>query len=234
MLVDTCLPHISQSGLPIRSRNQGISGIMVILGIALMGEILISSTALGSHLESFSVSPLPPQDRKTERSHSSFLAPRGENPTLSSLLTTEEEPSTPDKEPKTDRPEFPKINNNTNSQSHVQLGWEFLLNGRPQAAVAAYRQALRQNPQSANAFLGLGITLKSLGHVKTAKKALVQAVNIDPRLPSALVHLGYLYVDGHFGKSDPQTARRLFSQASKLGDPFAHIALLDIQARKIF
>ena len=97
--------------------------------------------------------------------------------------------------------------------------------------MAAYRQALRQNPKSARAYLGLGISLKSLGKVELAKKALLKAVNLDPRLPSALVHLGYLYADGQLGRSDISTARRLFQQASQLGDPFASIALLDMKSR---
>ena len=97
--------------------------------------------------------------------------------------------------------------------------------------MAAYREALRQNPGSARAYLGLGISLKSLGEVELAKKALLKAVNLDPRLPPALVHLGYLYADGHFGQADLQTAHRLFQEASHLGDPFATIALLDMKSR---
>lgn len=114
---------------------------------------------------------------------------------------------------------------------HTKLGWRFLLNEQPQAAMTAYRQALRQNPKSAKAYLGLGISLKSLGKVELAKKALLKAINLDPRLPSALVHLGYLYAEGHFGQADLQTARRLFREASQLGDPFATIALLDMKSR---
>ena len=114
---------------------------------------------------------------------------------------------------------------------HAKLGWRFLLKEQPQAAIAAYRQALRKNPRSAKAYLGIGISLKSLGKVRLAKKALAKAVKLDPRLPSALVHLGYLYADGHFGQADRSTARRLFSEASQLGDPFAAIALLDMKSR---
>jgi len=97
--------------------------------------------------------------------------------------------------------------------------------------MAAYRQAIRHNPQSAHAFLGLGMTLKSIGQVDMAKKALVKAVNLDEHLPSALVHLGYLYAEGHFGQVDLIMARRLFQKASQLGDPFASIALLDMKSR---
>ena len=111
------------------------------------------------------------------------------------------------------------------------MGWVFLLNGRPQAALAAYREALRHHPNSADAYVGLGITLKSLGNVEQAKQAIQQALELNPDLSSALVHLGYLYADGLVGRSDPETARRLFDQASQLGDPFASIALLDLQSR---
>jgi Flp pilus assembly protein TadD len=117
------------------------------------------------------------------------------------------------------------------AKPHAKLGWQFLLNGQPQAAMAAYRQALIQNSESASAYLGLGISLKILGEVELAKKALVKAVSLDPDLPPALVHLGYLYAEGHFGQSDIKTARRLFQQASQLGDPFASIALLDMKPR---
>ena len=119
----------------------------------------------------------------------------------------------------------------TPAKPHTKLGWRFLLNEQPQAAMAAYRQALRQNPKSASAYLGLGISLKSLGKVGLAKKALLKAVNLDPRLPPALVHLGYLYAEGHFGQANLKIARQLFQEASQLGDPFASIALLDMKSR---
>jgi len=75
------------------------------------------------------------------------------------------------------------------------------------------------------------MVLKSMGKIDMAKKALVKAVNLDAHLPSALVHLGYLYAEGHFGQADLTTARRLFREASQLGDPFASIALLDMKSR---
>ncbi len=114
---------------------------------------------------------------------------------------------------------------------HTQLGWDYLLNGNPRAAVAAYREAIRSNPNSAKAYLGLGITLKTLGSTETAKRALIQAANLNPRLPSALVHLGYLYADGELGQPDAKRAHQLFYQAAQLGDPFANIAILDLKSR---
>ncbi len=106
-----------------------------------------------------------------------------------------------------------------------------LLNAQPHDAVDAYREDLRKNPRSAKAYLGLGISLKNLGKARLAEKALVKAVKLNPRLPSALVHLGYLYAEGHLGQADRSTARRLFNEASKLGDPFATIALMDVKSR---
>ena len=113
---------------------------------------------------------------------------------------------------------------------HSNSGWRLLLNGHPQAALGMYRQALKYNPRSASAYLGLGISLKKLGEIELAKKALGKAVDLNPRLPSALVHLGYLYAEGHYGTPDLSTARRLFKEAAQLGDPFAAIALLDLKS----
>lgn len=115
----------------------------------------------------------------------------------------------------------------------TKSGWQLLLDGQPQTAVAIYRQALRQNPQSANAYLGLGISLKSIGEVRLAKKALIKAVRLNPRSPAALVHLGYLYTEGEgdVGQSNRSKALQLFRQASQLGDPFASIALLDMKSQ---
>lgn len=77
----------------------------------------------------------------------------------------------------------------------------------------------------------MGITLKSLGNVEPARQVIQQALDLNPQLSSALVHLGYLYADGYLGPSDLKTAHRLFDQAFRLGDPFSGIALLDLQTR---
>lgn len=120
-------------------------------------------------------------------------------------------------------------NNATRGQAN--LGWRSLLNGYPENAIAAYQEFLRTHPNSAEAYVGMGIALKSLGFNEDAKDAIHHALKLNPQLPSALVHLGYLYADGQIGPSDPKAAHRLFNQASQLGDPFASIALLDLQSR---
>ena len=185
------------------------------------------STALGSHLGSSSPRSGPPQvhlpKQATEQVipiKKTSISSRSSRKTLEASSFNTPQSSTEVAEQKKQTP-----------KPHAKLGWRFLLKGQTQAAMSAYRQALRNNPKSARAYLGLGITMKSIGQINLAKKAFLKAVNLNPQLPSALVHLGYLYADGQMGQSDFASARRLFRQASQLGDPFASIALLDIQSR---
>ncbi len=187
---------------------------------------MISSTASGSHL-GVSHPSGPPQIHHPRQERKQVVPIQKTPVSFSSLKQHSDAPTLTKSLPLTtvvEQKEQP-------AEPPTKLGWQFLLNGQAQAAMSAYQKALRQNPQSANAYLGLGISLKSLGKVVLAKKALLKAVTIDPRLPSALVHLGYLYAEGHSGKRDLKTAHRLFQEASHLGDPFATIALLDMQSR---
>ena len=189
--------------------------------------ILASTTALGSHLDSSSPTSGPPKIYQHKQAQKR-VSPARNNPVSLPLAKTKQAASSPTKP----RP-LPTVaeQKKRTPKLHTKLGWRFLLNEQPQAAMSAYRQALRKNPKSANAYLGLGISLRRLGKLGLAKKAFLKAVNLNPRLPSALVHLGYLYAEGHLGQSDISKARRLFRQASQLGDPFASIALLDMKSR---
>lgn len=196
-----------------------------IFALTILFGALISSTALGSHLGV--THPSGPPQIHHPRQVQKYVAPtqktRASRSSLrqhpDTLLLTRPRPLTTSIETKK-KP----------AQSPTKLGWRFLLKGQAQAAMSAYQKALRQNPQSAKAYLGLGISLKNLGKIGLAKKALLKAVNLNPRLPSALVHLGYLYAEGHFGTPNPSTARRLFKEAAQLGDRFAAIALLDLKS----
>lgn len=188
--------------------------------------LMVSSAALGSHIDSSIPHSGPPQIPPPRQAQEQVPPPRTNPvslPQIQSNLGTHS-PTEPKPNSTVDGREIPP------AKPYTQLGWTFLLNGQTEAAMSAYRQALRQNPQSAHAYLGLGISLKNLGEVELAKKALDKAIDLDPRLPSALVHLGYLYAEGHYGKPDLSTARRLFKEAAQLGDPFAPIALLDLKA----
>lgn len=115
---------------------------------------------------------------------------------------------------------------------HARVGWALVLDGNYRGAEAAYRQALRKNPKSAKANLGLGMALSLQGDRQRAISAYEKAITIQPNYAAALVHLGYAYTEGNTKWQNIAKARTLFKQASKLGDPFAMLALLDIQARK--
>ena len=116
---------------------------------------------------------------------------------------------------------------------HTTVGWKLVLDGNYRGAESAYRQALRQNANSAEAYLGLGMALSLQGNRQKAISAYEEAIKIQPDYAAALVHLGYAYTEGHTeGGPNITKARTLFQQASKLGDPFALLALLDLQARK--
>ena len=115
---------------------------------------------------------------------------------------------------------------------HTNVGWKLVLDGNYRGAEAAYRQALRKNGKSAKAYLGLGMALSLQGDRQKAITAYKKAVKLQPNYAAALVHLGYAYTEGDAEGQNIAKARTLFTQASKLGDPFALLALLDLQARK--
>ena len=115
---------------------------------------------------------------------------------------------------------------------HSHVGWTMVLDGNYPAAEAAYRQALRQNNQFAEAHLGLGMALMMQGDLEGAISSYEEALNIQPGYPAALVHLGYTYANGSNGVQNLQKAQALFKKASDQGDPFAMLALVDLRARK--
>ena len=167
--------------------------------------------------------PLPDHNISPNVEHSALSVPP--EPTELKPAPSQRFHSTPTKNP---LPSADLLQKNA-TLSQANMGWRSLLNGQPANAMTAYQEAIRNHPNSADAYVGLGMALKSLGHMKHAKEAIQQALELNPQLSSALVVLGYLYADGHVGLSDQDAARRLFKQASQLGDPFASIALLDLQ-----
>lgn len=115
---------------------------------------------------------------------------------------------------------------------HASLGWSLVLDGNSAGAEAAYRQALRHNRELAEAYLGLGIALMMQDKPTEAVSAFEEALTLRPDYPAALVHLGYAYKDGLKGEQDYQRAGDLFQEASKLGDPFALLALVDLDTHR--
>lgn len=207
-------------------------GIIGLVTLTTLG----SSTASGNHLEEHTMLGIHKSDEGTWYS---------QDPTLKKFLVPAQPPRPQLQTTKTPEPSLEPIPSISPPQLEQPLvvadqrpvappmerGWSLLLNGQPDAAMSAYRQALGHHPNSASALLGVGMTLKSMGKMDEAKTAITQALELNPQLASALVHLGYLYADRPSGVADPETARRLFQQARHLGDPFARIALLDLQAR---
>lgn len=118
------------------------------------------------------------------------------------------------------------------SDWHSQVGWTLVLDGNYTGAEAAYREAVRQNQRSAEAHLGLGIALMMQGDREGALLSYQEALTIQPDYPAALVHLGYVYTDGLNGDQDFGRARELFQLASRQGDPFALLALVDLKTRQ--
>lgn len=241
-----------------KAKKQRAFWATLMIGAILCMGMLTSSAALGSHLtlpgsqnlhhsQSSDNHPFIRQ-LETINNYTSPHSQPNQDATASPLLENSAATSTPLTQPISNEPSpVPSQRSQTtgtwkpgpsavmvtknDAEGHMSMGWNFLLNGRPQAAMAAYREALRHQPNSAIAYVGMGITLKGMGNIEQAKEAIQQALELNPRLSSALVHLGYLYADGHVGHSDLKTAHRLFAQASQLGDPFAGIALLDLQSR---
>lgn len=251
--------HISIPGTEAKgiSRAPRAYSVAFILSMILGLGILTWSSALGSHLtlpgsqdlSHGDESDSQPFTRQLEKINN-YISPHSQpdlNRKISPKITHSTLPTRPLHQPDTEpNPAEPHQSHSTplkkpkhiaillhknTMRDQTYLGWRSLLNGQPEDAIVAYQESLRTHPNSAETYVGMGIALKSLGFIEDAKDAIQQALAINPQLSSALVHLGYLYADGQIGPSDPKAAHRLFNQASQLGDPFASIALLDLQTR---
>ncbi len=113
-------------------------------------------------------------------------------------------------------------------QWHKDLGWSLLIEGNYEGAAAAYREALRQNQDSAEAYLGLGSSLRMQHHIPAAIEAYEHAIQLQPDYTAALVHLGSIYAEGGPEHQDIDRAKQMYARASEQGDPFAKIALKDL------
>ncbi|GJL64367.1 MAG: hypothetical protein NPIRA04_30210 [Nitrospirales bacterium] len=114
---------------------------------------------------------------------------------------------------------------------HRELGRSFFVRGNYEASAAAYRQALRQNQDVAEAYVGLGSALRMQGQISEAINAYEQALQVEPDSTAALVHLGSMYADAQTEHQDIERAKDLFRHASQQGDPFAKIALQELDTR---
>lgn len=74
----------------------------------------------------------------------------------------------------------------------IRQGYTLLGQGRVNEAIAAFERAVRQFPQSPEAWLGLGITNRRAGRDGAAFQAYEQVLRLDPNNPLALRTLGLL------------------------------------------
>ncbi len=191
----------------------------------LLFSMLSVSTALGNHLDSPSASShSDTHDQPKQDQNNPAIKHLPPNPPTSSHRQSE--PPAANQSPPVITTAEQRIRK---AKPYTAYAWRLILKGRYKAAVGAYQQAIKKNPTSAPSYVGLGIALTNTGNLDTAKKAFLKAIDLDSQLSSALVHLGYLYAHGSLGQAEPETAIRLFRQASQLGDPFADIALLDMK-----
>lgn len=114
---------------------------------------------------------------------------------------------------------------------HSELGRSFFVRGNYKASAAAYREALRQNENDVESYVGLGSALRMQRQESAAIQAYEHALQLEPDSTAALVHLGSMYAHAQSEHYDIEKARRLFLRASQHGDPFAKIALQGLNAR---
>ncbi len=128
-------------------------------------------------------------------------------------------------------PEKPAQGISHDEKWHQELGRSFFVRGNYDAAAAAYREALRQKPDVAEAYVGLGSALRMQNEVPAAIEAYEQALHLEPDFTAALVHLGSIYAEAQTDYQDIERAKELFRRASIHGDPFAEIALQELRTR---
>jgi len=98
------------------------------------------------------------------------------------------------------------------SLNHLQLGRIYLDEGLFQEAAEELRQAVRLNPELAEAHAGLGLALLKLGRTSEAVSACREALRLRPDLARAHSCLGLAYAERFFA----QKALEHFNYALKL------------------
>lgn len=76
-----------------------------------------------------------------------------------------------------------------NARAHLNLGNALRAVGRPQDALAAYRNAVRLAPEQAENLCGLAAALLDLGQPEAAREASARSVALDPTLAAARLNL---------------------------------------------
>ena len=171
------------------SRAPRASSVAFILSIIIGLGILTWSSALGSHLTLPGSQDLShgdesdpqPFTRQLEKINN-YISPHSQSDLdskISPKIKHSALPTSPLHQPDTElnpagpqRPHSTPLKKtrhiaillpNNDTQDQTNFGWRSLLNGRPEDAITAYQESLRIHPNSAEAYVGMGIALKSLG-----------------------------------------------------------------------
>ena len=104
-----------------------------------------------------------------------------------------------------------------NSDELVTIGDAYTGKGEYKRAIEAYKQAIRINPDDAEAHYGLGLAYGHLGQNRKAIEALKQAIRINPDHAKAHYSLGVIY--GNLGRD--REAVDAYGQAIRINPDYA-------------
>jgi tetratricopeptide (TPR) repeat protein len=100
------------------------------------------------------------------------------------------------------------------AEQWVRAGHDLLRQEKRDEAAKAFRRASEHDPQSAEAWLGLGTAQRQKSDFESAESALTTALRLNPASDRALEELGICYLDQR--PRDLEKARRMFSRAAEL------------------
>ena len=69
----------------------------------------------------------------------------------------------------------------TNESARINRGWRWHRRGNYKWAISAFEYALKRNPQSADAYMGLAWTYEDMGDYDKAKEYYSKVIELDPR-----------------------------------------------------
>jgi len=110
---------------------------------------------------------------------------------------------------------FPACRGAARAREHVEQGNQYFAQKQLSAAENEYRQAIRINPDSADAYYRLGLLQIEQQHPTAASQSLAHAVDLDPKNRDARLHLGDLLVSSTQYNEARQQAEAVLQQDGK-------------------
>lgn len=114
------------------------------------------------------------------------------------------------------------------ADKHNELAKLFIKLGKPEAALAASEEAVRNNSSLASAYNHLGISLSNNGHLKEAIPAFKKALDLKPDYADACNNMGFTY--STMGKFEE--ALRCYNQSLELNPTLAEACLNIARSKK--